>query len=271
VALHGSFCSACGQRDRPPNPTLVEIVGDAWQNFSGWDSRFLRSFRLLLSRPGALTMEVLRGRRASYITPLRLYLVASVAYFLIAAAAPNVRRPAPVEMPGKTNIKIDILNPQQLTEEQRNKLEEDIARAPTLMQPLFRAVVTDPAGFRRNFLAAFPRAVFVLVPVCAAMIALFFRGRPYPQHLVFALHLHAAAFVMLAVRQLANFTGSLVVVSIFEVIAMIGIPVYSTVALRRVYGEGRARTITKMLAIALLYLFALAAAVAGTMVWTIYL
>jgi hypothetical protein len=247
------------------------MVADAWENFSGWDNRFFRSLRVLLLQPGIITTEVLRGRRATYITPLRLYLFASVAYFLIAAAAPNVRRPDPVDIPGDSEIKIDILNPQQLTTEQRQKLEHDVARAPWFLRPVFEAIVTDPAGFRRSFIAAFPRAIFVLVPVCAAMIGLFFRGHRYPQHLVFALHVQAAVFVVLAIRQLANFTQSLLVVGVMEAITLVFVLVYCTRALRRVYGQGLVTTTAKMLAIGFLYALALAAAAAGTLVWTVYL
>ena len=32
AALHGSFCSACGQRSVPPDPSVAEVAGDAWQN-----------------------------------------------------------------------------------------------------------------------------------------------------------------------------------------------------------------------------------------------
>jgi hypothetical protein len=214
---------------------------------------------------------VFRGRRATYITPLRLYLVASVAYFLIAAAAPNLRRPDPVGIPGKSEIKVDILNPQQLTDEERARLRQDIDRAPSLLQPVFRAILLNPVGFRHAFLNAFPRALFVLVPLFAAMIALFFRGRRYPQHLVFALHVHAAVFLVLAVRQLTNFTQSLVVVAIFEAVTFIFLPVYVQRALRRVYGDGGGKTFVKMVAIGVLYAIALVLAVAGTLVWTVYL
>jgi Protein of unknown function (DUF3667) len=247
------------------------MLADAWESFSGWDNRFFRSFRVLLWQPGAITSEVLRGRRATYITPLRLYLFASVTYFLVAASAPTLRRPDPVEIPGESEINIDLLNPQQLTTEQRDKLEGDIHRAPSILRPLFRAIVTDPVGFRRAFLTAFPRAIFVLVPVCAAMIGLFFRGHRYPQHLVFALHIQAAVFLVLAVRQLANFTHSLMVVGVMEAITLVFLFVYCTRAFRRVYGQGRGRTIAKMLAIGFLYALALAAAAAGTIVWTVYL
>src|SRR5690349_13398012 len=89
--LHGQFCSECGQRAAPPNPTVREIAGDAFAELSGWDGKFAETFRLLLSKPGELTRQWIEGKRVSFITPLRLYLLASLVYFVVLAAAPNIR------------------------------------------------------------------------------------------------------------------------------------------------------------------------------------
>ena len=51
------------------------------------DGKIFRSVRLLLMRPGLLTHEYFRGRRARYISPIRLYLIFSVAFFAAAALA----------------------------------------------------------------------------------------------------------------------------------------------------------------------------------------
>jgi hypothetical protein len=53
--LGGPFCSACGQRDVPPYPTVRELVVDAFWELSGWDGRFALTVRALLPRPGLLT------------------------------------------------------------------------------------------------------------------------------------------------------------------------------------------------------------------------
>ena len=69
---------------------LRELVGDAFAEFSGWDGRARRTRCARSSRgPGSSRVEFLEGRRARYISPLRLYLMASVVYFLLAAAAPT--------------------------------------------------------------------------------------------------------------------------------------------------------------------------------------
>jgi hypothetical protein len=87
-ALHGAFCATCGQRSVPSDPTLSELAGDAWHELSGYDGRIASTFRSLF-RPGKLTLEYLQGRRARYLPPVRLYLIVSVIYFLVAAAAPE--------------------------------------------------------------------------------------------------------------------------------------------------------------------------------------
>src|SRR3954470_24466524 len=89
--LGGPFCSECGQRDIPPYPSTRELAVDAISEFSGWDGRLASTIRALVTKPGLLTLEFLEGRRVRYISPLRLYLTASVIYFLLAASAPTVR------------------------------------------------------------------------------------------------------------------------------------------------------------------------------------
>src|SRR5262245_42988326 len=89
--LSGPFCSACGQRDIPPYPSVRELAVDAFWELSGWDGRFASTVRALVRRPGQLTLEFLEGRRARYISPLRLYLMCSLVYFVVAAAAPDVK------------------------------------------------------------------------------------------------------------------------------------------------------------------------------------
>ena len=85
--LSGAFCAACGQRAVPPDPTVKELAGDAWQELTGYDGRIAATLRGLW-HPGRLTIEYLRGHRAAYLPPVRVYLIASLVYFVIAAAAP---------------------------------------------------------------------------------------------------------------------------------------------------------------------------------------
>ena len=89
ASLSGLFCASCGQRDLPPYPSVRELAVDAVSEFSGWDGRLASTLRALIQRPGKLTHEFLEGRRVRYISPLRLYLMASLVYFRLRQRLPT--------------------------------------------------------------------------------------------------------------------------------------------------------------------------------------
>ena len=244
------------------------MVGDAWQELVGYDGKFMRTVRRLLS-PGSLTVDTLEGRRARYISPVRLYLLASLAYFLIAPVVPNLRVNEPAVMPdGRTVIRMDGSGSGlDLTREQREKMLADIERAPWFVQIFLRPAVLDPEGLQARFRQTFPRVLFALVPIFAAIVGLFYRGRHFPQHLVFAVHLHSAVFVTLTIRELSQVFGSRVILLTFESLAAIVIAGYSLLAFRRVYRESWPRVVGKGFGIAVIYCVAGSLALLGTMFW----
>lgn len=85
----GEYCGECGQRDIEPRPTMRELLHEVAEELLGWDGKLVRTFRLLIAKPGALTKEYLAGKRASYISPLRVYLACSVIAFFVAAVTPD--------------------------------------------------------------------------------------------------------------------------------------------------------------------------------------
>jgi hypothetical protein len=268
--LDGPFCGQCGQRAVPAYPTLREYAGDAWEEMSGLDGRFARTLKLLITRPGRLTVDALEGRRAHYIKPLRLYLSASVLYFLIAAAAPNVATNTQVVLPGRDQIKIDIADPrgvEALSPEQRAQALENIEKAPPLLRPMLEAAVLDPARLRSGMMTAVPKAFFVMVPVFAGIIGMFYRRRRFMQHLTFALHMHAVLFLALAVTEVVQFTWHLRAVQITGIVAMVFLAWYYVRALRTVYGDRLLGTLAKSLGIAVSYFIVWAPVMVFLVVW----
>lgn len=268
--LSGPFCAQCGQRAIPAYPTVKEMAGDAWNELSGVDGRLARTLAALLAWPGKLTVETLRGRRASYIKPLRLYLSASVLYFVLAAAAPDTTE-RNVVIPGDVAAKVTVMGRDtMMTEAQRTEALANAQRAPALMRPLFVTLIEDPAGFRSRVLAAFPKMVFALVPVLALILGLFYRGRRYMQHLVFALHTNAALFLALIPAQLLKFTRIDLLAAIAGAIAMVFIVWYVIRAQRVVYGDGLVLTIAKSAGLLVLYGLVSAPAMILLLAWAAY-
>lgn len=82
--LTGQHCSHCGQRAKVRVLSLWGLLKDVFGDLTNFDSRLWRTLIPLAFRPGLLTLDFLRGRRASYTPPFRMYLILSVAFFLLA-------------------------------------------------------------------------------------------------------------------------------------------------------------------------------------------
>lgn len=257
--LRGHFCAACGQRSVPANPTVAEFAGDVWQELSGYDGRIAATFRNLL-QPGRLTVDYLQGRRARYLSPVRLYLIASVLYFLAAAAAPE----------GAGGLRIGVWDDRgntQLSAEDRAALEADYAESPWPIRVLIDSVAKDPGAFRARVFTVLPRVFFGMLPVFAGIVWLFYRRMRFPAALVFAAHLHAFTFLTGAISEAAKFTRSAAIAIPVGVIMLIVVSIYALRAQHVVFGGSRLETIAKATAIGVLYAIAAVPMFAVVFIW----
>jgi len=281
TSLDAKFCPHCGQRAIPPRPTLRELAHDAWSEIVGWDGKLARTLRLLLRCPGELTVAVLEGRRARYISPVRLYLACSLLYFLIAAGVPI---PADATFDVGFDVGIGIgteeIDPvdaafakairsglDSLSAEERTILDAEIAGQPAVLAPFLRGIVTDFAGFQRRVLDVLPQALFLLIPVLGLVIGLFYRGRHYPEHLYAALHLQSFVFLALALVARVQYARSAVLDVAATAIAAIVIVAYAIVAQRRVYGGSWGVTVAKAICIGVMYGLLWSATSFGVALW----
>lgn len=85
TVLQGPYCYVCGQPERSPIRSLLALGSDALEYLLDTDSRFVRTLRDLVVRPGRLTECYLRGQRMSFVRPVRIYLVVSAVLFLTVA------------------------------------------------------------------------------------------------------------------------------------------------------------------------------------------
>jgi len=261
--LYGPYCAVCGQRDVPPHPSIRELVGEAISEFWGWDGRFFRTFLTLFGRPGDLTYQVASGRRVRFISPIRLYLVASLVYFAASAAAPTVRNKEGQAL--YTGVHVSTVRTEpggksstpltgSLSAEDREKIAAELPNASPLMRPILQRAYEDADAYNRDFQKSIPRAFFVLVPAFALVLSLFFRGRRYPEHLFFALHLQTFLFLVSTIPEVLKFTKSMPVVVGATMCVVVAIVVYTVLALRRTYGTSLVGTIARALGVVSLYL-----------------
>ena len=249
--LFGRYCAACGQKATHPDPTLRELTHEAADELLHWDGKLLATLAVLFRRPGFLTAEYLAGRRARWVAPLRLYLSASVLYFAAIALVPRTN-----------TVRFDFR-----PADRRAAVADSLAGGSSGRRGLIARVARNPERFREAFLHSRPKAMFVLLPFFALALRVLYRRRGrYPAHFIFALHLHAFAFLVLAA---ITFPAALSArFDVLEPIAFVGIIAYLMLALRRVYGDGWTRTTAKTAALALAYMTAFGATMIGLLALT---
>ena len=83
AAKQGAYCAVCGQNDRNYRRNVFPVVAEALAEAFETDSRLFRTLGVLFTRPGFLSKEFSENRRARYLSPFRLYLFTSIAFFFV--------------------------------------------------------------------------------------------------------------------------------------------------------------------------------------------
>jgi hypothetical protein len=281
--VSGKFCAECGQPVIDPNPTLRELGHELAAGFLNWDGKLLGTLRALVTSPGSLTKEYLAGRRVRFISPLRVYLTCSFLYFFVKAVLPD----APLQISGTTaavgkgaarasSVQIGMLTVQQDDSAQSIR---DLERLGTRDKGVagawgrhFSAALHDTRKLSAAVTANIPRMMFVLVPLYAALVALVFRRRRmrYPQHLAFALHVHAFLFLALLPTLVTRIIDVGWVEAIFVAVSFALIAAHLVLATRRVYGVSTGGAIARSALIAGAYFVAFTAAMIALFVAVVF-
>jgi hypothetical protein len=255
-------------------------VREAAEDLSHADSRLWRTLYALLARPGALTREFLDGHRVRYLPPLRLYLVISLVFFLLWELEPRLR-PVQTALPGSTaaqsrtaqtsgqRVIWDARDPWKVTPiapERAQALCKQMVESewwlqlagPRAVPTCLKVVADGGVTLREAFFHNLARGMFVLLPLLALfpMLLYWHPRRYYVEHLLFFVHNHAFGFLIvsldMAVAALLPFAA---VGTALDTVVSAYIPWYLYRSMRRVYGQGRARTLAKLFVLALVYIF----------------
>lgn len=260
AVLHGHFCHACGQEDSDldlPFPKLVvAVLGELF----AFDTRVFRTLRLLFARPGFLTTDYLAGRRARYVPPFRLFVFVSLLLFIVLGAT-GFQAVVIKVSDGDTAAAASADPPS--TVPTAGAYDRGLAR--------FVELARDAPELNRLLINRLAQNVVVLVPIFAVFLRLLFRrsSNRYLHHVVFSFHVHSAGFLAMTPAILIDALlgdprqgplGGLVGLAFFP---------YLFLALRRVYGNSRARTAGKMAILLLCHLVAVLLTMAASLVATL--
>lgn len=133
--LFGQYCAHCGQNQKSTDRYFLTLFNEAFEGIFSLDSKAWKTTLYLWFKPGFLTLEHFANRRARYISPLRLYLITSIGFFLtlsilnllrndVAFEVNNQDQPIPTEL--SDEIRQDILQG-QADKDQLDRTLRDIA------------------------------------------------------------------------------------------------------------------------------------------------
>jgi hypothetical protein len=120
TVLIGSHCHACGQAAHV-HRTLGAFFHDLLHGVFHFEGRIWRTLPLLAWRPGRLTREYIDGRRASYVSPIALFLFCVFLMFAVFHATEGHEEPVHVADKAATAAQIDRLEREIDTLDARRK------------------------------------------------------------------------------------------------------------------------------------------------------
>jgi hypothetical protein len=252
--VSGNFCAACGQETTLHVASAREFLHEFIGHYVALEGKLWKTLALLLFKPGKLTTEYIAGRRARYVQPLRIYLTFSILFFALLKYGPNqLIENAPPDRPVasaenvRVNTKLGTINP---------AWEVKLKRIATM--PREQSVALG----KSIFFGYVPYVMFCLMPVFALYLKLLYlrSGRHYGEHMLFALHTNAFAFVMLGLIQAMPWTWTWINIPLLAWLLA-----YLPVAMQRVYGGGKRATGVRWAVLMAVYVITAAVVVVGTL------
>jgi hypothetical protein len=231
------YCAHCGQETHLHEDSFRGMVVHFIAHYFHYESKFGSTFRTLLLQPGELTLAYIQKKRAKYLSPITLYILISVVYFIVASLSTSVYNSLGWNTTHQAAKTITATQPATTHAHEITQAEQYEAVA------IFKHMVTvweaedyDHA-LEDKFIATLPKVFFFMIPLLAFILQLLFYKRthiPFTQHAVFALYFHSFYFTVSIAEYLVP--GMFVALSKGIYIAVYtACFVYMYQALRRVY------------------------------------
>ena len=299
--LHGKYCYDCGQPTHGLVRHFGSVLSDVADSVLNIDERLFRTLGPLYFRPGKLTLDYFAGKRARYVTPFRMvFFLAVVAFFALQLSVRSGLMHAEalgVSMNGKVsvektpeaeqrshevfangNIRLDNtviwnrnthpLRIAWLPVAANDWLNDLVGNAQAHLYAINSGTYAQQQTARTHLIlgmfSAAPTVLFVLVPVFALLLKIFyiFKRRLYMEHVIVAMH--SQAFLMLSMlvllaldvlrKWLVPHVGWLNILFLpLRTAALIWILVYLFLMQKRVYGQGWTMTTLKYGCIGICY------------------
>lgn len=245
------------------------------EDVTHFDGKFFSTLKYLIFRPGFLAEEYIKGKRASYLNPIRMYLFISAMFFLMLMSFFIPRKGQTIEHQKKQSPISITLNK---VGDKFDELDDTTEWSPQSVAQYDSAQRALPKQERDGFIARFfnrkgtaavealeknspefkhkvyekffhtmPYMLFISVPLIALLLELFYIRRRkefyYTSHIIFTIQYYCLVFIALLcifiLRRIGGFANTAATV------ISIGYFIYLYAAMLRFYKQGWIKTLIK--------------------------
>jgi hypothetical protein len=236
--LSGRFCSQCGEEKLSPEDySIGHLVEEAVGDFTHFDTRFLRTLKLLFTKPGALSNAYFHGGRSRYTKPLALFIILNVIFFIVQPHT-GLFHDKYAQYMKDPKVSAAVLSRLRQTGEPARSYE---------------------ARFNANLQNQKKSLLIVSVPLLALFMTVAFAGsgRTYAEHLIFSVQVYAFLLSYLALLATILFYPTTILLrsadpanpirqildgeAWLQALVITGLTIYMYLGFRRAYGVSRLR------------------------------
>lgn len=291
------YCPRCGQENNDQNVSFGMLVQEFFFNYFSLDNKFARSIKPFFIKPGYLTLKFNEGKRASYVHPLRLYLIISVVFFFLStlwiteSLVPLQKSLAPLQSSedadvtmqrdsalaridstvfNKWNMMGEILEDETLSDQEaldslRSFADVDADLDSFLGKMAFqqfrKVLQKDVDVFVAFVMKNAPIMMFMLLPLFALILKLLYiRSKHlYVNHLIHGIHLHSFTFFLTSLILFISliFDYDVAFGDWLFFLTLLLIYIYIFLSFKKVYQQGFFKTLFKVVILANFYMFIL--------------
>ena len=233
--VHAVYCSHCGQPNREPRLGIKDLFHDFIHLMTHFDGKFFMTVKMLLTKPGFLSTEFLKGRRFAYLPPVQMYVLTSAIFFFLSHTLFENKPPSmeikevekrevkkkPLElelfMSDKDSLVLKNFKDVSAYEKFQDSLPAS-QRDGLIERHMKKKAIMINADFNSNpsqtmdklittFTDNISKMLIVSLPFMALIFALVFIRRKeltFVSHLVFMIHLYVFIFITELLRKLLN-------------------------------------------------------------------
>jgi hypothetical protein len=274
--LQGDYCHQCGEKKIHPHHdySLKEFAEDTIDGFTHFESKGIKTFWHLLTRPGRLSFDYIRGQRKPYLKPMAVFLISAVLFYFFMPRSGSfyvdwqgMVKGYEVSYPSPDNLfKYDLKSAiRKKIHKAHPEVKTDKEKTNAYAVEVINKATFTAAGKSKTFL-------FVIIPFLALFLwCMFYKKQPYlVPHLIFALHFLSVFLLVDLVYLIFAFdvfkAGMLHYYQVLPV--FIGTMFYGITAIKKVYGVSTATATGKGFLFYLFFLLILLLYRTGITIWS---